>query len=129
MLRGVLLAFGAATLIGLTLALPARLTDADAQGSTAPAYEIDVLPGVADGDPTNAKRWSIDAAGNATGLTLLANHALPGLGPSLPRCQAAQTLTDRREADRRPRPFSFREHMASTRPVSMTVPSQCRPGG
>ena len=74
MLRGVLLAFGAATLIGLTLALPARLTDADAQGSAAPAYEIDVLPGVAVGDPTNAKRWSIDAAGKST-MTAAANAA------------------------------------------------------
>ena len=66
MLRGVLLALGAVVLLGLTLALPARLTDADAQSGGTPAYEIDVLPGVADSDPTNTKRWSIDAAGNAT---------------------------------------------------------------
>ena len=66
MLRRVLLALGAVALLGLTLALPARLPDTDAQSVVAPAYEIEVLPGVADSDPMNEKRWSIDAAGNAT---------------------------------------------------------------
>ena len=66
MLRRVLLALGAVALLGLTLALPARLPDADTQSGAAPAYEIEVLPGVAHSDPVNEKRWSIDAAGNST---------------------------------------------------------------
>ena len=63
---GVFSALGAVALLALTFALPARLTDADTQSGAAPAYEIEVLPGVADSDPMNEKRWGIDAAGNAT---------------------------------------------------------------
>ncbi len=59
---GVFSALGAVAL----LALPAQLADADTQSGAAPAYEIEVLPGVAHSDPMNEKRWSIDAAGNAT---------------------------------------------------------------
>ena len=63
---GVFSALGAVALLALTFALPARLTDADTPSVAAPAYEIEVLPGVAHSDPMNEKRWSIDAAGNAT---------------------------------------------------------------
>ena len=63
---GVFSALGAVALLALTFALPARLTDADTPSGAAPAYEIEVLPGVAHSDPMNEKRWSIDAAGNAT---------------------------------------------------------------
>ena len=63
---GVFSALGAVALLVLTLALPAQLADADTQSGAAPAYEIEVLPGVAHSDPMNEKRWSIDAAGNAT---------------------------------------------------------------
>ena len=63
---GVFSALGAVALLVLTLALPARLADADTPSGAAPAYEIEVLPGVAHSDPMNEKRWSIDAAGNAT---------------------------------------------------------------
>ncbi|MYE47127.1 MAG: hypothetical protein F4X25_10395, partial [Chloroflexi bacterium] len=66
MRRGLLAALGAVALLALPLALPPQLLDTDAQSVAAPAYEIEVLPGVADSDPTNEKRWSIDAAGNAT---------------------------------------------------------------
>ncbi len=63
---GVFSALAAVALLALTLALPAPLADADARSGAAPAYEIEVLPGVIDSDPMNEKRWSIDAAGNAT---------------------------------------------------------------
>ena len=63
---GVFSALGAVALLALTFALPARLTDADTPSVAAPAYEIEVLPGVAHSDPMNENRWSIDAAGNAT---------------------------------------------------------------
>ena len=58
MLRRVLLALGAVALLGLTLALPARLPDTDAQSVVAPAYE-----GLRDGSATALRIHETDADG------------------------------------------------------------------